>query len=283
MPPSARPAAWPVLLAFLVAFTLVLAADSTLVASIGALRSTGSQASALAEASRYASSAAGVMVVAAVNAGLFVVTALATVRALGGPVIHRLRLGPSRASPLGVASATAGLLGLSLAGSCASQLAGVRAHGALEAVAHAFESQGPRTLVLSIFAIGLGPALGEETFFRGLMQTHVGTSWGRWPGIVTASAAFGLIHADPVQGPLAFALGCFLGWTVERFGTIRPAVVAHAANNVAFVALAAVPTRTAASHGPLLALALGGCLACAGSVAVMRTRVALRPAALAGG
>ena len=66
---------------------------------------------------------------------------------------------------------------------------------------------------------------------------------GRWPAIVVASAAFGLIHLDPVQGSVAFAAGLFQGWVVDRFGGQRPRRSWRiVTNNVIFVAIATFAT-----------------------------------------
>jgi membrane protease YdiL (CAAX protease family) len=100
-------------------------------------------------------------------------------------------------------------------------------------------------------AIGVAPGFAEETFFRGFLQTRLAASWGRWPAIVVSAGAFGLLHFDVVQGSVAFIGGLYLGAVADRFGGIRPSILAHVTNNAIFVTVAAfgdVETPSRAWH-----------------------------------
>ena len=236
-PVAFRPALWPVLVAYAAAFVLALVA-STAYILVGAFPGSGGDVARLAsEATRFAFSAPGLLGAALVSAVVLGLVTLVTARLLGGGVAARLRAGPTRARPLGVAAAAVGLAGLSLACGSAAELAGLGHGGVMESISLALRSSDPSRIALAVLAIGIAPALAEETFFRGLLQTRLGARWGRWPAIVATALAFGVFHVDPVQGSLAFVAGLFLGWVVDRFGGIRPCIAAHAVNNAMFVAV----------------------------------------------
>ncbi len=77
-------------------------------------------------------------------------------------------------------------------------------------------------------------ALGEEFFFRGLLQQWAESWWGKQAGLAAASALFGLAHLGFRAFPnwkmalLAGAAGCFYGLAYRSAGTIRAAMVTHA-------------------------------------------------------
>jgi membrane protease YdiL (CAAX protease family) len=214
------------------------------------------------------------MASAFVDALVLVAVAVAAARCFGKDVVRSLRLQPSSASAVGLCAAVGGMLGLGLACGAASELLGLRGHGVMDLLAQALRSPTPAALVLGIVTIGISPGIAEETFFRGLIQTRLAARWGRWPAIVATSAAFGLIHLDPTQGALAFVAGLFLGWTAEHFAGVRPAIVAHAANNALFVALASLAASDNGSRRfHFFALALGAILFVA-STLTMRSRAA---------
>jgi membrane protease YdiL (CAAX protease family) len=271
---------WPVFLAYAVGFLGELVGGVLFVAAAALVRVHGDPSRVAAEATRFALSAPGLMGAAVVGATALLTVAWAAARLMGGGVAARLRIGPSRASPQGVAAAMVGTAGLSLACGSAAQLVHVGEGDVMHALAESLQHASPATYLAAVASIGLVPALGEESFFRGLMQTRLAERWPRWVAIATSAAAFGLLHVDPVQGTLAFAVGLYLGWLAERFHGIRPGIAAHAVNNVLFVTLACfgspeaaagTPTRTASVV--VLVLGLSACVA---SIAFVRTPHALR-------
>ncbi len=77
--------------------------------------------------------------------------------------------------------------------------------------------------------ISLAAGVGEELFFRGVLQTEL--------GLVTASIIFGLLHTGG-RGTLAFGcwvavMGSVLGWLMQWTGGLTAPIVAHAVYDAA--------------------------------------------------
>jgi membrane protease YdiL (CAAX protease family) len=265
-----RPSPWPVVWAFAAAFFLTFGVSVLVVFGVAWLRVDGQRSRLLDEASAFALSATGLMAGALSSASVLALVALVGARLQGGPVAARLRLGPTRATLPATAVAVLGMMGLSVACGAATQLLGVGGSGVMDTMATALRGPSAGRFLASLVTIAIAPGLAEETFFRGWMQARLVASWGRWPGIATTALAFGLIHADLVQGTLAAVAGVYLGWIVERSGGIRPSIAAHVANNTLFVALAALGLGEQSSRGAALAVLLGGAAAWVASIAVLR-------------
>ncbi len=85
----------------------------------------------------------------------------------------------------------------------------------------------------AIFAISvvLVAPIVEESLFRGLLQGALESRFQVWTAIVLAAIPFALLHGF---APAIFFVFWSLpvGWVVWRTGSIRPAVVVHAINNL---------------------------------------------------
>jgi membrane protease YdiL (CAAX protease family) len=241
-----RPPAWPALVAFLAAFALV---------QVVVVRDV--MGAALASSSVFA-------IVAAAGAWL-------SERSLVVP----LRLGRSRATPRGIAAAVVGTAGLSVFLGEGADLLGMGNAGTLGHIASALARLAPAQVLLAFGSLAVLPAIAEEALFRGLVQTRLVASWGRWPGIGASAAAFGLVHLDPVQGTIAFGAGLFLGWIAERLGGIRPTVAAHLTNNALSVTVLCFFGSAESRVAQALRMATG-CVAFAGAVALLRSQRAVR-------
>jgi membrane protease YdiL (CAAX protease family) len=228
-----RDAAWPVLAAYGAVFVGGMEASRQLVQAVARQRAGGDEASVAAEATRFALSLPGLASVAGLEALLLAVAALVTAAATGD-VVAQLRVGRGRAGASGYVVAVVGATALSAAGSAVADRAGVGPGPVMSAIADAVAS-GPALAVVSLAVV---PGIAEELFFRGLMQTRLAATLGPWPAILVASAAFGGLHMDAVQGTVAFVVGVYLGWIAHHYGTIRPAIVAHVVNNAVFLVLA---------------------------------------------
>jgi uncharacterized protein len=218
----------------------------------------------------FAVSRTGLLLGAAVEGlTLLGVAVLAAVLQSGG-VRRRLRWRASGVTFGTRAAAAVALVGCSVAYGAAADLAGARG-GMLRVAAGALGKPSPGEFLAALVAVALVPAIGEESLFRGFIQGCLTPVLGRWPGIVATSAAFGVLHRDPLQGTGAFLAGLLLGWTVERTGGLGPSIAAHAVNNATFVVLASLG---AADGGPraveVASVVAGGAAFAAGARVVAR-------------
>jgi membrane protease YdiL (CAAX protease family) len=278
-PPGAsqiRPPGWPAIAVFALAFVLTAASSTMLVFLVALVRTGGERAKLPAAAVEFALSASGLMAVAIVNAVVLTAVAFAAARIAGDrPVGAQLRLGATRASPLGLVAVCAGILGLGFACGAARELLHLHGASGMEALAESLENPTAGRFVAALITIGVVPGFAEETFFRGFLQTRLAASWGRWPAIIVAAVAFGLIHVDPVQGSVAFVAGVFFGWVVERVGGVRPSILAHVTNNVVFVSVAAFSSSGPAAPTRQIAILAIGSGLCVAAVLVLRSSRAL--------
>ena len=74
--------------------------------------------------------------------------------------------------------------------------------------------------------------LGEEVFFRGFVYGGLRARWGVPIAALASALFFSAVHLQVVHGFPIFLLGLILAWLYERNGSLVPAVIAHALNNV---------------------------------------------------
>ncbi len=85
--------------------------------------------------------------------------------------------------------------------------------------------------VALVIAVVLAAPVIEEALFRGLLQGTLEARLRGWLAIAVAALAFGLLHGR--EGTLFFFFWSLpLGWITWRSGSIRPAIVVHAVNNL---------------------------------------------------
>lgn len=74
--------------------------------------------------------------------------------------------------------------------------------------------------------------VGEEVFFRGILQTVLASTLrSRWPAIVLAAGAFAVLHGQLHVLPPLFLLGILLGYGYERTGAMITPLLIHALFN----------------------------------------------------
>lgn len=88
-----------------------------------------------------------------------------------------------------------------------------------------------------ILLVGILIPFAEELFFRGFLYQFIKERIGIWPGILLSSLIFGVIHGDIAVGLTAFLLGILLAVVYEYSRSLWAAVIVHALNNSAKVAL----------------------------------------------
>ena len=80
-------------------------------------------------------------------------------------------------------------------------------------------------------AVVLAP-IGEELFFRGVLQTAVSRRWGAPAAITVGAIAFSVWHQDPAGAHVLLLAGLGYAWVTERCNSIVPAIFAHSINNL---------------------------------------------------
>jgi membrane protease YdiL (CAAX protease family) len=95
-----------------------------------------------------------------------------------------------------------------------------------------FQLASPLVFLLLTLAVTLGPGLGEELLFRGLLLRSFLAGMPPVAALILSSALFGLIHLNLLQGVGAGVIGFYLGFVVLTSGSLWPAVAAHALNNL---------------------------------------------------
>ncbi len=102
-------------------------------------------------------------------------------------------------------------------------------------------SRSPGDKLFVVLTAGILIPVLEEFLFRGflfpLFTRYVGLGWG----MAISTFLFAVAHLEPVPGgwiqnalslPLFLLLGLLLCWLFHRSGSLLPAIVAHAANNL---------------------------------------------------
>jgi len=272
---SARGTLVAALATYVFAFVLLIAGDTALVYGAAHVLARGRADQVDTLASEFARSVPGMLCVGLVSSAILGLTALISARVQGRRIAGRLRLTRSRATISGTAATVAGTVGLGLSSGSLADLLGVGRTGSMNTIAGVLAHATLPQVGGAVLTIAILPALAEETLFRGLIQGLFVARLGRWPGIVVSAACFGLIHLDIVQGTLAAVVGLFLGWTAERLGGIRPAMLAHAVNNGLFILTSIVPDADCSSPRILWVLAATGAAAWGASVMLLRLPVAV--------
>ncbi|HYM19442.1 MAG TPA: CPBP family intramembrane glutamic endopeptidase [Candidatus Kapabacteria bacterium] len=90
-------------------------------------------------------------------------------------------------------------------------------------------------LIILLIGVSLVPAIAEETFFRGFIQTNIERSGKRKPrpyiAIMITSILFGAMHLSPMNLPGLALIGAVLGWLAYRTSDLRVSMLTHAMNN----------------------------------------------------
>ena len=93
------------------------------------------------------------------------------------------------------------------------------------------------------------PAVLEEIYFRGALQGIMRPS-GSSVAIFAPALLFALLHLDLAQSITALVCGIFLGWLVERSGSILPGMLLHFINNtLAFLSYICANMRRSSLRG----------------------------------
>jgi membrane protease YdiL (CAAX protease family) len=84
---------------------------------------------------------------------------------------------------------------------------------------------------VTIIAICLIAPFLEEMLFRGIILRGFLNHYSPQKAILLSSMLFALIHLNLYQIPIAFIMGCFLGWLYYHCRSLWPSIFAHALYN----------------------------------------------------
>ena len=98
---------------------------------------------------------------------------------------------------------------------------------------------GDVSVLFSLFAIALTPALCEEIVFRGYVQRQFERSGGVAAGIILSGVLFGLYHLRPSEAVALSVLGIYLAYLAWRTGSLWVPIIVHFVNNAFAVSVAA--------------------------------------------
>ncbi|PWT73874.1 MAG: hypothetical protein C5B59_12285 [Bacteroidetes bacterium] len=86
----------------------------------------------------------------------------------------------------------------------------------------------PIDLIISIFLVGVLAAVGEELFFRGILQRiFIQICKSPWLGIILTAAIFSAVHGQFLGFLPRMILGIILGALYWYSGSLIPAIVGH--------------------------------------------------------
>jgi len=86
--------------------------------------------------------------------------------------------------------------------------------------------------IVQIVVLALIPAVCEELFFRGLLQSLMTPYFGPFKCILFTSLLFSVAHLNPWYLPYYFLLGVYLGWLRYWKNNLVLCILAHLANNI---------------------------------------------------
>ncbi len=90
--------------------------------------------------------------------------------------------------------------------------------------------------------------------------------------LAISAAAFGLAHGDALHASLMVIVGVLLGWLTEEYQSLRPALVAHVANNVVSCVWERSFAERLASPSGWVAQLVVGLVVTAASLVALRSR-----------
>ncbi len=87
-------------------------------------------------------------------------------------------------------------------------------------------------LVVMVLLVSVLPGIAEELIFRGYVQSRLLKCWPPVAAILVSAALFAAAHVDPMHALGVFPLGIWLGIVAWRTGSLWPAMLCHAYNNM---------------------------------------------------
>lgn len=92
-----------------------------------------------------------------------------------------------------------------------------------------------------LVALALGPAVGEELVFRGVIGQGLIRRWGVWPGVALASLLFAAAHLFPPHALATLPLAIFFHYAYLSTRNFWVPVLLHCLNNALCLAMLKFP------------------------------------------
>ncbi len=102
----------------------------------------------------------------------------------------------------------------------------------LDALNRVFLDASPLVFAVLTLIISVGPGLGEEMFFRGIILRSFRITMPAWGAVVLSSLLFAVLHMNMLQGVGVMLIGLYLGFVALSTGSVWPGVAAHTLNNL---------------------------------------------------
>lgn len=115
-----------------------------------------------------------------------------------------------------------------------------------------------------LVAIAVGPAIGEELVFRGLIGRGLVRRWGTPLGVLLTSLLFAAAHGAPAHALATFPIGLALHFVYLATGNLWAPITLHALVNALAVALMKYLGESTLPADPAVIFAAGGYLAVLG-------------------
>ena len=97
---------------------------------------------------------------------------------------------------------------------------------------------------VSLFAVGIVPAIGEELIFRGVVLNGMRQRFSTVKAVLLSATLFMLFHGNMQQLIYPFVLGTVLGFVFVRTGSLMLSIILHLANNFIVITCAFIESMT---------------------------------------
>ena len=91
--------------------------------------------------------------------------------------------------------------------------------------------------VVSFITVGIVAPVLEEMLFRGVLLRGFLEHYKTVPAILLSAVVFAGFHFTLSQLPVAFGLGCFVGWLYWRTRSLWPCILAHMFYNMSIIVI----------------------------------------------
>lgn len=97
----------------------------------------------------------------------------------------------------------------------------------LTIIMEAVRSHNAMAAILFVVAVGVLPAICEETLFRGFLYTSLRWRFGAFQSMLISAFLFSAVHMDPGAFLPLFVLGFAFAFVFERTRSLIPSMIAH--------------------------------------------------------